>query len=127
MTTTAVQALCVFIGAGLGAVIRWRIGIWADGVGPGYFTGAMAANLLGSLLAGVVAGVFETRTHIPQETRLLLVTGFLGGFTTFSAFSLEMTALLSSRATLGLAIIVGKVAACLALTFAGLGIARKFF
>ena len=120
-----IQAASVFFGAGAGAVLRWRIGAWAAAAWPSFPAGTLLVNLIGSLAIGVAAGLFESRTHIPQEVRLLLVTGFLGGFTTFSAFSLEMVEMLPVRTGTALALAVGKIAACVALAYLGLAAARR--
>jgi CrcB protein len=85
--------LLVALGGALGAVGRHLISVAAlSFLGPGFPWGTLAVNILGSAAIGVAAGA-----GLPGDARLLLVTGFLGGFTTFSAFSLE-TATLAARA-----------------------------
>lgn len=120
-----IQAASVFVGAGAGAVLRWRIGAWAAAAWPSFPAGTLLVNLIGSLAIGVVAGLLESRAHVPREVRLLLVTGFLGGFTTFSAFSLEMVEMLPSRTGMAVALAAGKIAACVALAYLGMAVARK--
>ena len=82
-------------------------------------------NVLGSLLMGLLAGYFAYRTGIPQHLRLFLTTGILGGFTTFSAFSLDAALLLERHAYWSAAAyILGSVILSLVALFAGLGLFR---
>ena len=82
----------VAFGAGIGAVLRWAAGVWLNERWSGFPLGTLFVNCLGGLLVGI-ALVWFLRT--PDEPlRLLLVTGLLGGFTTFSAFSVESLILL---------------------------------
>ena len=122
------QSLCVFLGAGFGAVARWWLSVWLAALFPGFSPGTTAVNLAGSFLIGLLTGAFELRAGgVTPEMRLLLSSGFLGGFTTFSAFSLEAVTLFSSRAPLAVVLVIAKVALCLALTYAGLGLARRIW
>lgn len=119
------QAGCVFFGAGCGAVLRWRLTLWGERLLPSLPPGTMVINLLGSLLIGVVAGFFERRAGLPVELRLLLATGFLGGFTTFSAFSLEAADWIGSRSPALILLLILKVALCIGLAYAGLMLGRR--
>jgi CrcB protein len=98
-----VNFLIIFLGAGIGGMARHGINMlcmrlnWTD-----FPVSTMAINILGSFLMGVIAEYFALRSHLPMQARLFLTTGVLGGFTTFSAFSLE-TALLIERGRTGLA------------------------
>lgn len=84
-------ALLVFIGGGLGSVLRHGANVLAVKLfGTGYPVGTFLINVAGSLLIGVLAETFTLRSHLPPNLRLFLVTGILGGFTTFSAYSLEV-------------------------------------
>src|SRR5438270_7808895 len=95
--------LIVFIGAGIGGALRHGVNIGAARLfGYGFPFGTLVVNVLGSFLMGVMAGYFSFRPGVGQHARLLLTTGVLGGFTTFSAFSLD-TALLIERHSFGLA------------------------
>ena len=86
------QVLAVAGGAAAGALMRWRAGVWLNAGWPGFPLGTLAVNLVGGLLVGVALAWFE---RSPDELlRLLVVTGFLGGLTTFSAFSVESLLLL---------------------------------
>ena len=86
------QALAVALGAALGALLRWRAGLWLNATWTGFPLGTLLVNAVGGLLIGSALAWFE---QSPDELlRLLLVTGFLGGLTTFSAFSVESLLLL---------------------------------
>ncbi|HXJ36004.1 MAG TPA: fluoride efflux transporter CrcB [Candidatus Eisenbacteria bacterium] len=81
--------LLVGVGGFVGANARYIVGLWlATALGAAFPYGTMAVNLTGSFVAGVLLGVGDTR-GLADESRLLLVTGFLGGYTTFSAFTVE--------------------------------------
>ena len=116
--------LIVFMGAGIGGALRHGVNVAAARIfGLGFPMGTLIVKVTGSLLMGLFAGYFAYRTGIPQHMRLFLTTGVLGGFTTFSAFSLD-TALLVERHAYGRAAAnVGlSVVASLAALFAGLAI-----
>ncbi|WP_309601540.1 fluoride efflux transporter CrcB [Sphingomonas sp.] len=84
------SALLVFIGGGIGAVLRHAVGrVTVMLGGTGFPVGTMIVNMLGSLIMGLLAGWFATHPGVGQSSRLFLITGVLGGFTTFSAFSLD--------------------------------------
>jgi len=120
--------LIVFLGAGIGGAGRHGVNVLAARFfGTGFPVGTLTINAFGSFVMGLVAGYFAFRGHLPQEMRLFLATGVLGGFTTFSAFSLE-TALLFERGTPGAAIlyVVLSVALSLAGVALGLALARTF-
>jgi CrcB protein len=85
----------VFGGAGLGACLRWWLGALLNPVFPTVPLGTLAANLLGGYLVGVAAAYFSQHAGLPPEVRLLVITGFLGGLTTFSTFSIEVVTLLA--------------------------------
>lgn len=107
------HALAVFVGAGLGAWLRWAAGLWLNAAWSGFPLGTLAVNCVGGLLIGAAALWFS---RMPDEFwRLLLVTGFLGGLTTFSAFSAEsLQLLLGGRWGLALAHTLAHVAGALA-------------
>ncbi|MDS1142090.1 fluoride efflux transporter CrcB [Pusillimonas sp. SM2304] len=81
--------LAVGVGAALGAISRWLLGIWLNGPHLALPWGTLAANLAGGYLIGIVLGVVSLYPEVPLWLRLMLVTGFLGGLTTFSTFSGE--------------------------------------
>ena len=118
--------LIVFLGAGIGGALRHGVNVGSAKLfGYGFPFGTMIVNVVGSFLMGLLAGYFAFRPGIGQHMRLFLTTGILGGFTTFSAFSLD-TALLVERHSYGLAAgyAVGSVAASVSALFFGLALFR---
>ena len=88
-----VIAIC--IGACVGALTRWQLGLWLNPASAGLMPlGTLAANLIGGYLVGVCVGVFQQLPDLDPVWRLALVTGFLGALTTFSSFSAEVVAML---------------------------------
>lgn len=87
--------LAVGTGAAFGAWLRWWLGIVLNPVFPTLPFGTLAANLLGGYLVGVAVALFTEHTGLPPEIRLFIITGFMGGLTTFSTFSAEAVTLLS--------------------------------
>ncbi|MFV0570896.1 MAG: fluoride efflux transporter CrcB [Xanthomarina gelatinilytica] len=83
------QLLLVFIGGGIGSVLRYILGKYLNSYQTGIPYGTFIANILGSLLIGVILGLAAKNNSISQNHTLLLATGFCGGFTTFSAFAYE--------------------------------------
>ena len=86
--------LAISLGASAGAVLRWLLGRALNTLFPLIPIGTLAANLLGGYLIGVALAVFAALPQLAPEWRLLIITGFLGGLTTFSTFSAEVTTLL---------------------------------
>jgi len=93
---TAYGFLAVGIGAALGAWLRWVLGIAFNPQVPTLPLGTLAANLIGGYVIGISVEYLSRHTGLPPEVRLFLITGFLGGLTTFSTFSAEATALLQA-------------------------------
>jgi len=89
--------LAVGIGAAAGAWVRWWLGLMLNPVFPAIPVGTLAANLIGGYLMGVALGLMAIYSDLPPELRLLITTGFLGGLTTFSAFSGESVTLISRQ------------------------------
>ncbi|WP_430928458.1 fluoride efflux transporter CrcB [Polaribacter marinivivus] len=81
--------LFVFIGGGFGSVLRFLLGKWLNNTENGIPFGTFVANILGSLLIGVILGFAAKSDTLNQNQTLLLATGFCGGFTTFSTFAYE--------------------------------------
>ena len=114
--------LIVFLGAGIGGALRHGVNVWAARLfGYGFPLGTLIVNVTGSFAMGLLAGYFAYRTGVSQHMKLFLTTGVLGGFTTFSTFSLD-TALLIERHAYGqaAAYVVGSVLLSLLGVFAGL-------
>ena len=86
--------VAVGVGAALGAWLRWWLGLALNAVTPNLPLGTLAANLIGGYLVGVAVEYFSQQGAIPVEMRLFVITGFLGGLTTFSTFSAEAVGLL---------------------------------
>lgn len=87
--------LAVGFGAAIGAWLRWGLGAWLNPLFPAVPLGTLAANLVGGYGIGLAVAWFSEHPGVPPETRLFLITGLLGGLTTFSTFSAEVvTALL---------------------------------
>jgi fluoride exporter len=95
--------LLVALGGGVGAMLRYLVGQWAlNSFGPGLPFGTWTVNILGAFLMGLLAAFMARADGAGGELRLLLGVGVLGGFTTFSAFSLEMFNMIN-RGEIGLA------------------------
>ena len=92
---TAYAFAAVGVGAVLGAWARWILGIVLNPLFPWVPLGTLAANVVGGYLVGVAVELLAIHTQWPPEVRLFVITGFLGGLTTFSTFSAEAIALLS--------------------------------
>ncbi|MDP2770532.1 MAG: fluoride efflux transporter CrcB [Giesbergeria sp.] len=90
------NVLSICLGASLGALARWRLGLWLS---PGGLLpwGTLVANLTGGYLIGLCVGVFQALPQIDPVWRLALITGFLGALTTFSSFSSEVVAMLQQQ------------------------------
>lgn len=86
--------LAIGVGGACGCWIRWGLGVMLNPLFPTLPLGTLAANLVGGLLMGCAIGVFGHFTTVSPELRLFILTGFLGGLTTFSTFSAEATTLL---------------------------------
>jgi CrcB protein len=121
-------AFAVCLGASVGALARWQLGLWLNHSGAWLPWGTLAANLIGGYAVGVVAGVFLIHPGINPVWRLLLVTGLMGGLTTFSSFSAEVVEMMvEQRWGTALATVLLHVGGSFALTYAGLRSARWFF
>jgi CrcB protein len=124
----AVLAICV--GSSLGALARWQLGLLLNpGVAAGTALpmGTLAANLMGGYLIGVGVAIFQAMPNLDPAWRLAIITGFLGGLTTFSSFSAEVVAMLGQqRYALALGTASLHVLGSLALTIAGIWSASFF-
>jgi CrcB protein len=113
--------LAIGCGAALGAWLRWGLGLWLNPIFPTLPYGTLAANLLGGYLIGLAMAFFAHSPGLPAEWRLFLVTGLLGGLTTFSTFSAEIFTLIS-RNQLGWAITASAAHLLGSLAMTGLGV-----
>ncbi len=120
--------LAVGGGAAIGAWLRWWFGIVLNPVLPTLPLVTLAANLVGGLLMGVAMELLTRHAVLPTEVRLVVMTGFLGGLTTFSTFSAEVVTLLLRKELLWGAIAVGShVAGSVAMTVVGLLLVRALY
>jgi CrcB protein len=120
--------LLVFLGGGIGAAMRHGVNVaFARWFGMGFPFHTLFENVTGSLIMGLLAGYFAFKAHAPQELRLFLTTGILGGYTTFSAFSLDAV-LLWERGQLALAggYVLASVIASIGGLVLGLALVRQF-
>ena len=118
--------LIVFIGAGIGGALRHGVNVGAARLfGLGFPYGTLIVNVLGSFVMGLFAGYFVFRPGTPQHMRLFLTTGILGGFTTFSSFSLDTALLIERHAYwLAAAYVAGSLVAGIIALFAGVSVFR---
>ena len=117
----------VFIGGGLGAALRHGVNIGSARLfGTSFPVGTLTVNVVGCLVMGLLAGYFAFKGDVGQHWRLFLTTGILGGFTTFSAFSLDVAALYErGEPALAAGYIAASVILSLAAVFAGLALMRS--
>ena len=120
-----ISFFAVGIGASLGAVMRWLLGIALNPILPPLPLGTLVSNLVGGLIMGLALGFFAHYESLPIAWRLAITTGFLGGLTTFSTFSGEtVTLFLRQQYGWTAGIILAHLFGSLLLTLAGIGIAR---
>ena len=124
------KVLLVFLGSGIGGSLRHGVNVWSlKAFGSGFPIGTLIINVVGGLLMGLIAGWLAFRAEMAwsQELRLFLTTGILGGFTTFSAFSLDAMTLLERGDYAGAALYVGaSVVLSIAAVAVGLAVIRSF-
>jgi CrcB protein len=121
--------LIVFVGAGIGGALRHGVNLLAARlVGTDFPYGTLAINAVGSFAMAMTVAFLAFKSDLPQEVRLFLTTGVMGGFTTFSAFSLE-TVLLYERGALGAAAlyVILSVVLSVGALFVGLAFGRTIF
>jgi CrcB protein len=117
--------LAVGAGAALGAWLRWVLGLGLNALVPNLPLGTLAANLAGGFLVGAAVEYFSQHAAVSLEVRLLVITGFLGGLTTFSTFSAEAVSLLMRAQYAWAALLVGThLAGSLLLTVLGIQTVR---
>lgn len=121
------QLLLVFIGGGFGSALRYIIGKYMNSVETGIPWGTFTANILGSLIIGVILGLAAKNDTLSSNQTLLLATGFCGGFTTFSTFAYENHVFLKSGDFTNFALYtVGSFIVAFLAVFAGLFVAKSF-
>jgi CrcB protein len=113
--------IAIGLGAAIGALVRWRLGLWFNPAVPELPLGTLAANLVGGYLIGLAVAFFMQHPGLSPEWRLFIITGFLGGLTTFSTFSAEtVTLLMRGQYTWGAAIIAAHLGGSLFMTAMGM-------
>ncbi|MDP1787209.1 fluoride efflux transporter CrcB [Nitrosomonas sp.] len=119
--------LAICFGASLGAVLRWLLGMSLNALFPAIPLGTLVANLIGGYLIGVALAIFANHPGFAPEWRLLVITGFLGGLTTFSTFSAEVTVLIQEgRILWATGAISAHVIGSLVMTMLGLATVSAF-
>jgi len=113
--------LAIFSGAGFGALLRWFLGTKLNNFYPSIPLGTLSANLIGGYLIGLFIAFFATNTALAPEWRLFIITGFLGGLTTFSTFSAEIVTLIQEgRLSLSVVAVFLHVMGSIAMTLLGI-------
>lgn len=113
--------IAVGLGAAIGAWLRWGLGLWLNPALPELPLGTLSANLVGGYLIGLAVAFFMQHPGLSPEWRLLIITGFLGGLTTFSTFSAETVTLLArGQYAWSMAIIAAHLGGSLLMTVLGM-------
>ena len=113
--------LAISVGAVVGALLRWQLGTRLNAIFPTIPPGTLVANLIGAYVIGLAIAFFASFSALAPEWRLLVITGFCGGLTTFSTFSAElMTLLQQGRISWALGIVGTHVVGSVLMTFAGI-------
>jgi fluoride exporter len=116
----SIVAICV--GGSLGSLLRWWLGMLLNAYFPTVPPGTLTANLVGGYIIGLAVAFFATYGALAPEWRLLVITGFCGGLTTFSTFSAEITALLQQgRVLWAFGAAATHLGGSILMTFAGIG------
>lgn len=118
-------ALLVFLGGGTGSLVRYGLGKWLNHA-PAMPWGTWLANFLACLIVGLALGWTASKGSLNDQTKLLILTGFCGGFSTFSTFSGETIDMMQSG-RMGMAALyaIGSLATCLAATWLGFWLAKQ--
>lgn len=113
--------VAISLGAALGALLRWQLGVKLNALYPSIPPGTFAANLIGGYIIGVAVAFFAHAPDIAPEWRLFIITGFCGGLTTFSTFSAEVVSLLQEeQLAWAMGAIAVHVSGSLLMTLAGI-------
>ena len=124
-----INIVLVAAGGAIGSVFRYLVGVWSVRLaGVNFPWGTLTVNVVGSFLIGLLVELVARRLNASMEMRLFLVTGVLGGFTTFSSFSLDAVSLFE-RGALGLSAVyvIASLSVSIAAVFAGLALGRNLF
>jgi fluoride exporter len=114
-------AAAVSVGGVIGCLLRWLLGLWFNTQPSVVPLGTLAANLIGGYIVGVAVAFFAVNNNLSPEWRLLVITGFCGGLTTFSSFSAEVVTMLrQDRIVWACATIALHLFGSLLMTFAGI-------
>jgi len=114
--------VAISVGGSLGALLRWWLGMTLNSHFPTIPPGTLAANLIGAYVVGMAMAFFATYTAVAPEWRLLVITGFCGGLTTFSTFSAELVTLMQQgRALWALGAAAVHLLGSIVMTFVGIG------
>jgi CrcB protein len=120
--------LSVGVGGGLGALIRYFVAGWVQPAGATFNWGIFVVNITGGLVMGLIVEASALKLNLSPELRAFLTTGILGGYTTFSTFSLDSALLLQKgEYALAAAYIIGSVVLSIAALFAGLWLVRVIY
>lgn len=123
----SLSILAICVGASCGAVLRWLLASRLNSLLPSLPPGTLVANLVGGYLIGMAVAFFANHPSLSPQWRLLVVTGFLGGLTTFSTFSAEVvTNLMEARLSWAFATIAAHLLGSIAMTLLGIGTVRLF-
>jgi fluoride exporter len=119
--------LSIGIGAALGALLRWWLGLKLNTVFPTIPLGTLSANIIGGFLIGIFMGMTKDHAYISENVRLAITTGFLGGLTTFSTFSAETVNLIAHREYFWSSfMVIGHVAGSILATICGIYTTKLF-
>jgi CrcB protein len=122
------QIIAISLGASVGALARWQLGLWLNQGHAVLPWGTLVANWAGAWLVGVAVVFFQSQSQLDPAWRLAIITGFLGGLTTFSTFSAEVVGMLQhARYALALGTASLHVMGSLALTLLGMKMAGTWF
>ena len=121
------QVLLVFVGGGVGSALRYVVGKFLKTVSSGFPWGTFSVNVIGSLLIGIFMGIVLKNSSFSENQTLLLITGFCGGFTTFSAFAYENQVFLKEGDLTNFFIYtLGSIGLGIVAVFLGLFISKSF-
>ena len=121
VSTSLLSFIAVGVGAALGAWLRWGLSVWLNDQLANFPLGTFVANVIGGLLIGIAIAYFSEHTTLSPVWRLAIMTGFLGGLTTFSTYSAEVVGLLArGQIGWGIGVAVAHLAVSFAFTALGL-------